>query len=250
MDDTPRPLTEHLEELRRRLFWIFGTWALFAAIAGYWAKAVFVLLTRPAVQALDARGYSLIVISPPELFFTYVKTALLVGFIVSIPMTLYQAWAFVAPGLYRSERRFALPFAISTTLLFACGASFGYFAAFPFVFEYFLSLESEMIQTSWSVQMVFAFISRLYLAFGIAFQLPVVIFFLSAAGITTPEGLARSRKYAIVIMFAASAILTPPDVVSQIMLAVPLLLLYESGILISRIVSRRRARSLETATNG
>jgi sec-independent protein translocase protein TatC len=250
MDDTPRPLTEHLEELRRRLFWVLGTWAVFAGAVGWFVRDAFVILTRPAVAALAERGYTLIAIAPPELFFAYVKTALLSGFVLSLPMTLYQGWAFVAPGLYASEKRFALPFVVSTTGLFFAGAGFGYFAAFPFVFEYFLSLESEMIRTSWAVQTVFAFTARLYLAFGIAFQLPVVVFFLSLAGITSPEALARGRKYAIVVMFVAAAVLTPPDIVSQVVLAVPLIALYESGILVARLVRRRRSRSLETAESG
>jgi len=242
MTDAPRPVTEHLEELRNRLFWILGAWALCAATAGYWVKDVFQILTGPAVDALRAKQYTLIAIAPPELFFTYVKSAFLAGFLVSIPMTLYQLWAFISPGLYRNERRFAFPFVLSATLLFFAGASFGYFVAFPFVFQYFLSLESEIVHTSWTVQSVLSFMTRLYLAFGIAFQLPIVIFFLSLAGIVTPQALARGRKYAIVVMFAVSAIITPPDVVSQLTLAFPLCLLYESGLIISRIVLRRRGR--------
>ena len=240
MDDTPRPLIEHLEELRARLFWTLGTWSLCAAVGGYWWKDIFAILTGPAVKTLHERDYTLIAIAPPEIFFTYLKSVLLAGFLVSLPMTLYQIWAFISPGLYAHERRFALPFVIATTVLFFAGASFGYFIAFPFVFQYFLSLESEIIRTSWSVATVFGFLARLYLAFGIAFQLPVVIFFLAIAGIVTPDTLARGRKYAIVIMFATSAIITPPDVVSQIMLALPLWALYESGILIARAVTRRQ----------
>jgi len=240
MDDTPRPLISHLDELRRRLFWTLGTWAVCAAIAGYWVKDVFELLMGPALGAVRARGHHLIAIAPPELFFTYVKSALLAGFLVSVPMTLYQLWSFVAPGLYPSERRFALPFVLSTSGLFLGGCLFGYFIAFPFVFEYFLSLEADYVRTSWTTQTLFSFMSRLYLAFGIAFLLPVAIFFLSLAGVVQPETLARGRKYAIVLMFAAAAILTPPDIVSQVMLAVPLIVLYESGLWASRIVVRRR----------
>jgi sec-independent protein translocase protein TatC len=245
MDDTPRPLTEHLSELRRRLFWALGAWAACAGVAGYFAKDVFELLTLPAVAAVRAREHSLIAIAPPELFFTYVKSAILAGFIVSIPMTLYQAWAFVAPGLYQNERRLALPFVLSATLLFFTGCIFGYFVAFPFVFEYFLGLEADYVETAWTMQNVFGFMSRLYLAFGIAFELPIAILFLSMAGIVTPQRLARGRPYAVVIMFVAGAILTPPDVVSQILLALPLLALYESGIWLSYIVTRRRSRVLE-----
>jgi sec-independent protein translocase protein TatC len=245
MHDPPRPLTEHLEELRRRLFWVLGAWAVCAGLAGIRAKDTFEILSRPAVEAVRAKGHSLIAIAPPELFFTYLKTALLVGFVISIPMTLYQTWAFVAPGLYRNERKFVFPFVLSTTVLFFAGCAFGYFVAFPFVFEYFLQLEAAYVTTSWSMQNVFGFISRLYLAFGIAFELPVAILILSLAGIATPAMLRRGRPYAVVAMFALGAILTPPDVVSQILLALPLLLLYESGIWISWLVVRRRRETFE-----
>ncbi len=249
MNDPPRPLTEHLEELRRRLFWVLATWAGCAGLAGIRAKDAFEILSRPAVEAVRSRGHTLIAIAPPELFFTYLKTALLVGFVLSLPMTLYHAWAFVAPGLYKNERRLVFPFVLATTLLFFAGCAFGYFIAFPFVFEYFLTLEAEYVTTSWSMQNVFGFISRLYLAFGIAFELPVAILILSLAGIVTPRTLARGRPYAVVVMFALGAVLTPPDVISQILLAVPLLILYESGIWISRlVVRRRRASSDDVAT--
>lgn len=240
MDDTPRPITEHLEELRKRLFWIFGVWALCAGIAGYWAKDVFELLMLPAVAPVREAGHTLIAVAPPELFFTYVKSAILAGFLVSIPITLYQVWSFIGPGLYPRERGFALPFVLATTILFFSGCAFGYFVAFPFVFDYFLSLEAEYVTTSWTTANIFAFMSRLYIAFGLAFQLPVAMLFFSIAGVVTPDALASGRKYAIVIMFAASAILTPPDVVSQVLLAMPLIVLYESGIWISRLVIRRR----------
>lgn len=240
MDDTPRPLTTHLEELRSRLFWMLGTWAVCAAAAGYRVKDVFELIVKPAVAPVVAKGQHLIAIAPPELFFTYVKSALLAGFIVSIPMTLYQSWAFIAPGLYSKERRFVLPFVLSSTVLFLAGCSFGYFIAFPFIFEYFLSLEADYIETSWTTHTVFSFMSRLYLSFGLAFQLPILMFFLALSGLVHPSRMARGRKYAVVSMFAASAVLTPPDIVSQVMLAIPLCLLYEAGIWISRVFLRRR----------
>jgi sec-independent protein translocase protein TatC len=246
MDDTPRPLVEHLEELRRRLFWVFGCWAVAAGALGVVVDRAFIVLTGPAVRVLAERQYTLVAIAPAELFFAYLKTAILAGFAVTLPITLWHAWAFVAPGLYSHERRFALPFVISTTLLFLAGALFGYFVAFPTMFRYFLSLESEAVRTTWSVAAVFTFLSRLYLAFGIAFQLPVAMLFLSIAGIVRPETFARGRRYAIVIMFVLGAILTPPDAVSQVMLAVPLVALYEAGVLAARLAVRRRTRALQT----
>lgn len=249
MDDTPRPLLEHLEELRKRLFWVFGAWAAAALLCAAFVDQVFLLLTRPAVQVLRPHNYTLVALAPAEVFFTYLKTCLLVGFALSLPVTLYEAWAFVAPGLYPNEKRFAGPFVISTTLLFACGCAFGYFVAFPTMFEYFLSLESDAIRTMWSVATVFSFVSQLYLAFGVAFQLPVIIFFLVTAHVVKPETFASGRRYAVVAMFVIGAILTPsPDAVSQIILSVPLVLLYEAGLLAGRIALRRRARAAPPST--
>src|SRR5262245_9783885 len=241
MDDTPRPLMEHLEELRRRLFWIFGTWAVALPLAVAFDEQLFRFMSEPAVSVLLEHGRKLQALKPAEIFFTYLKTALLASFMVALPMTLYQMWAFVAPGLYPSEKRLALPFVVSTTLLFLLGDAFGHQVAFPVMFQYFLSLEGDLIENAWTASDVFAFMSRMYLAFGISFQLPVIMVFLSTAGVVTPEMLSASRKYAVVAMFVIGAILTPPDVVSQIMLSVPLLILYESGILAARLLRRRRA---------
>ncbi|MEE9280044.1 MAG: twin-arginine translocase subunit TatC [Myxococcota bacterium] len=248
MNDTPRPLTEHLTELRQRLFWALGTWLVFAIVAGYWARDVFEILMLPAIAAVRAKGHTLLAIAPPELFFTYVKSAILAGFVTSLPVILYQGWSFVSPGLYANERRFALPFVLSTFLLFLMGCSFGYFFAFPTVFNWFLSLEADYVTTSWTTQAVFSFVARLYLVFGLAFELPIVIVFLALAGIVTPERLARTRRYAILCNFIAAAILTPADPASQIMLAVPLIVLYEAGIWTARLLvrSRDKAASAET----
>jgi sec-independent protein translocase protein TatC len=240
MDDTPRPLTEHLEELRTRLFWALGTLALAALACGWFARDVFEILMLPAVSVVRAHGHTLVAISPPELFFTYVKSAILGGFLISLPMTLYQVWAFVAPGLYEHEKRFAIPFVLSTTVLFLSGCAFGYFFAFPYVFEFFIGLEQDFVRSTWSTREIFGFMARMYLAFGVAFQLPVAMVILCIAGVTSPEVLARHRRYAIVIAFVVSAVLTPPDVASQILLAIPLLLLYEAGIWVARLLIRRR----------
>ena len=242
MDDSPRPLTEHLTELRHRLFWALGTWLVLAIVAGYWARDVFEILMLPAIAAVREKGHTLVAIAPPELFFTYVKSAILAGFVTSLPVILYHAWAFVSPGLYATERRFAFPFVLSTSLLFLAGCSFGYFLAFPTVFNWFLSLEADYVTTSWTTQSVFSFVARLYIVFGLAFELPIVIVFLSLAGIVTPQGLGRSRRYAVLCSFIAAAVLTPADPASQIMLAIPLIFLYEAGIWASRLLVGRRDR--------
>jgi sec-independent protein translocase protein TatC len=244
MTDSPRPLLEHLGELRNRLFWVFGVWGGFTLIALYFSGQTFQILMKPGVDVVLARGRTLITISPPELFFVYIKTALLAGFLISLPMTLYQAWSFVSPGLYQNEKRLALPFVVSTTLLFFAGAGFGHRFAFPFVFEYFMSLETPYVQNQWTMQSLFAFLSRMYLVFGLAFQLPVVMAFVTSAGIVSVEAIAGARRYAIVAIFIAAAVLTPgPDVVSQLTLALPLLALFELGLIASRLLARRRTNT-------
>jgi sec-independent protein translocase protein TatC len=244
MDDTPRPIVEHLDELRRRLFWVVGTWLLFALAAGFYARDVFRLLMAPAVDVFLERGHQLIAIAPAELFLTYVKTAILAGFLVSMPMILYQAWAFVAPGLYDKERRFALPFVLSATGLFLAGCAFGYFVAFPQTIRFLIGLEADFVTPAWTTQLVFSFMARLYLAFGLAFELPIVLVFLSIAGIVTPRALAAWRKYAILVNAIVAAILTPQDAASMVLLAIPLCLLYELGIWISYLLVRGQATEL------
>ena len=241
MDDTPRPILDHLEELRIRLFWVFGVWAVASMIASFFSKELFQILMAPAVNAVRASGNTLIAVAPSELFMTYLKTAILSGFIVAMPVALWHLWAFVAPGLYESERRYALPFVLSTSTLFLVGCAFGYFFAFPVMFEYFVSLEADFVHTSWTTQSVFSFCAGMYLAFGLAFQLPIVLVALALAGVVTPKWLAQQRKYAILIAFIVGAILTPPDATSQIMLSVPLCVLYEISIWVARALVRTPA---------
>jgi len=244
--DEPRPLTEHLAELRKRLVRTLGAW-LVAFLAAYLFKEdVFEILMWPAIEPVLGAGRKLSAIAPAELFMSYVKASFLAGFLVTVPITLYQAWKFIAPGLYESEKRMVVPFVVSASALFLAGNLFGYFVAFPVVFDYFLSLESGYVETQWTTETVFAFMSRLYLAFGVAFELPIVVFFLSAAGIVSVDQLSRWRPYAVVTMFVIGAILTPPDVVSQIMLSIPLILLYEVGLLAARLSMKRSAQP-ETA---
>ena len=241
-EDIPRPITEHLEELRTRLIWVIGTWLAAFGLAFAFADEVFEILMGPAVSAVLGSGQKLQAISPPEEFLTWIKTSLLAGFMACLPMTLYQAWAFVSPGLYHSERKLAGPFVVATTLLFLAGDSFGYYVAFPFVFDFFLNFGPDYIENAWTTQSVFSFMCRLYLSFGVAFQLPVIMFFLAGAQIVSPAQMAAARRYAVVVIFTLGAILTPPDVVSQVMLAVPMLVLYELGILASRLAARATDR--------
>jgi sec-independent protein translocase protein TatC len=230
MDEARLPLTEHLAELRSRLFKMVAAWVLGAVIAWSFNEEIFRFLLEPAVRALGGDGRPLQAIAPTEIFFTYLKCALLAGFVLSLPVLFWQAWAFVAPGLYESEKNTAVPFVVVSTLLFAGGAIFGYLVVFPIMFDFLSGFDSDFVQSAWTMREVFALTTRLFLAFGVAFELPVAIFFLSVAGIVDARTLLRATPYAVLGVFVLAAVLTPPDWVSQVLLAGPMVVLYLLGV--------------------
>ena len=239
-----QPFLSHLEELRRRL--------IFSAIAvgiGFvccyaFAEELFELLLIPLKSELP-EGDRLIFTNLPEMFLAYLKTAFITGILLASPVIFYQLWKFVAPGLYQHERKYGFSFVICSTILFICGSLFGYFIVFPFGFKFFLGYANENIQALPSVKQYFGFATRLLLAFGIVFELPVIIFFLSKVGIVDVAFLRKKRKYALLLAFAMAAILTPPDVITQCMMALPLILLYEIGILVAWLGGSRKDKEKE-----
>jgi sec-independent protein translocase protein TatC len=239
MDETPLPLTAHLAELRNRIAKILAAWAVGTAICWSFSEEIFAVLLAPATAALGPHG-TLQAIAPTEIFFTYLKSALLGGFVLALPVVFWQVWAFVAPGLYPGEKRVAVPFVISSTLLFVGGGAFGYLVVFPLIYEFFAAFSSDFVQAAWTMREVFALTTRLLIAFGVGFELPLVVFFLSASGIVTPRQLFGGFKYAVMLCFVAAAILTPPDPVSQTLLAAPLLLLYLLGVGVAFVFSPRK----------
>jgi len=246
--DEPAPITDHLAELRRRLFWIIATMVVFAVAAFSYAELIFLFLMDPAVQALGERGARLQAIAPTETFFTYLKCALLAGFVCALPVTFWQLWAFVAPGLYENERRAILPFVVISTGLFVGGAVFGYTQVFPLVFEFLSGFSSELVEQAWTMREAFSVTTRLFLAFGIAFEMPVFVFFLSLTGVVTAAQLWRGTPYAVLGIFITAAVLTPPDFVSQILLAVPMLALYVLGVGVAFIFDpARRERRVQSS---
>ncbi len=248
MIDEPAPITDHLAELRRRLFWIIATMVVFAVAAFSYAELIFLFLMDPAVQALGERGARLQAIAPTETFFTYLKCALLAGFVCALPVTFWQLWAFVAPGLYENERRAILPFVVISTGLFVGGAVFGYTQVFPLVFEFLSGFSSELVEQAWTMREAFSVTTRLFLAFGIAFEMPVFVFFLSLTGVVTAAQLWRGTPYAVLGIFITAAVLTPPDFVSQILLAVPMLALYVLGVGVAFIFDpARRERRVQSS---
>lgn len=230
---------EHLEELRKRLIIALIAVGIGFGICYIFAKEIFQLLMIPLIKALPA-GASMIFTSLPEAFFTYLKVALLAGIFVASPVVLYQIWLFVAPALYSHEKKYAIPFVIFSTVLFVGGAAFGYFVVFPFGFKFFMSFATDFIQPAPKLKEYLSFCSMLLLAFGLIFELPLFIFFLAKLGVVDARMLSRNRRYVIVGIFVIAAILTPPDVITQLMMAGPLLILYEISIWVAKIFGRKR----------
>jgi len=250
LDDTPLPLTAHLAELRTRIIRILIAVVLGAALCWNYREETFALLLRPALVALAPDGGKLQALAPGEMFFTYIKCALLVGFVVSLPVVFWQVWSFVAPGLYPREKRLALPFVLVSTLLFLGGATFGYLVVFPIMFTFFSSFQNQYVEAAWTMREVFSFTVQMFLAFGVAFELPVVVFFLAIVGIVSARQLLGWFKYAVLGAFVLSAVLTPtPDAVTQTLLAGPLILLYLLGVAAAWIFARKRAPEPESESS-
>lgn len=231
---------EHLLELRTRLIR-----SLLALLAGmlvslYFAKDIFRLLQRPLLDVMPS-GSGFIATSPLEAFITYLKVALLAGVFLSSPFILYQIWRFVAPALYKNEKKIATSFVFSSSLFFIGGALFGYYAIFPIGFKFFVSaLAGTEIQFLPQMKDYLGFISKMLLTFGFVFEMPVVLMLLARIGLVHHEMLSRARRYVLVLMFLIAGVLTPgPDILSQFLLAVPLLILYELSLLGVRVMGRK-----------
>lgn len=231
------PFTSHLEELRSRLIKSgLAVIAGFAACYGV-SERLFAFLVRPLERALPEGGH-LAMLRVQEAFLTYLKIALLAGVFLASPVILYQAWKFVAPGLYPKEKRYVWPFVGAATFFFFTGAAFAYWVVFPFGFQFLLAYAKGAIQATISIEAYLGFATRLLLAFGLVFELPVVVFFLARMGLLTHHTLARTRGYALVVIFIVAAVLTPPDVFTQLLMAAPLYILYEISILVARFAGR------------
>lgn len=230
---------EHLQELRVRVVrMLIGVFVGFLLCYGF-SKQMFQVLMQPLVDALPPDS-SMIFTALPEAFFTYIKVALVAGVFVASPYIFYQIWAFVAPGLYKEERKYLVPIAIFSAFFFLLGAFFGYFVVFPFGFQFFMGFADEHIKAMPSLKEYLGFSLKLLFAFGLIFELPLFIFFLSRLGLVTAASLRKFRKYAVMLAFVVSAILTPPDVISQLLMAGPLLILYEMSIFVAVIFGKKK----------
>lgn len=248
-EDSAMTLWEHLAELRTRIVRMALAFLAGGIVAWIFRKEVLLWLTDPFVDAwkqlnIEGQPPSLGFLSPADLFLSYVRLAALSGLVFALPIILYQIWAFVAPGLYSKEKRFAAPFVISSCVLFAGGAWFGRHFAFPAAFIYLLGFQGEVgelqVQAMLTIPEYLSFVMHLLLAFGFIAELPVLVFFLSIAGIVTHKHLIKFFRYFIVVAFVIAAVVTPPDPLSQLLLAVPLCLLYGISIGIAFVFSRRR----------
>jgi sec-independent protein translocase protein TatC len=244
MPDTPTrtdpdlSLLDHLTELRSRLLRAVAAIVIVLLVLAPFARQLYSVLARPLVSHLP-EGASMIAIDVASPFLTPFKLVLILAILIAMPYVLFQLWAFVAPGLYRHEQRLARPLLGMAVGLFYAGCAFAYFVVFPLVFAFFASMAPEGVEMMTDINRYLDFVLTLFLAFGIAFQVPVATIILVALGVTTPEALGRIRGYVIVGAFVVGMLLTPPDLISQTLLAVPVLLLYELGIVASRLLVRR-----------
>ncbi|WP_455380025.1 twin-arginine translocase subunit TatC, partial [Acidihalobacter prosperus] len=232
-------LMSHLIELRSRLLRsISAVLILFIALSPF-ADQIYAWLAGPLVAQLP-KGSSMIAIDVAAPFIVPFKLTFLVSIVIAVPFLLYQLWAFIAPGLYRHEKRLAFPLLVSSTLLFYSGMAFAYFIVFPMMFHFFSKTTPHGVRMMTDIGAYLGFVSNMFLAFGAAFEVPVAIVLVTSMGFVTPRKLASARPYIIVAAFIIGMLLTPPDVLSQLSLALPLLLLFEIGLLVSRLVLRRK----------
>ena len=239
---------EHLDELRSRIVKMMIAFLIGAIVSWIYREEVFSILTAPFVEAWNNSKTpgkpNLTFPAPQALFLAYVRLSALTGIVVALPIMLYQVWAFVAPGLYSKEKRLAIPFVVSSCGLFAGGGYFGWKVAFPIAFQFFLGMAGPIgsgleVKPSVMISEYIDFVMNMLLAFGLMAELPVLAFFLSVAGIITHKHLIKFFRYFIVIAFVVAAVVTPPDPLSQLLLAVPLVLLYVVSIGVAYVFSRR-----------
>ena len=230
------PVTEHIEELRQRLFKSFIAVVVGFLIAWPFKKQILLFLERPLPEKLQGK---LVFLSPPEAFFTALKISFFAGILISLPYVLYQLWKFIEPGLYEHEKKFILPFMFFSVLFFFLGAAFAYFVILPFGLRFLLGFMGDLLTPQITIGSYISFVIQMILAFGFVFLLPVVVWLLSKLEIINYRLLERNRKFAVLIIFIVAALLTPPDAFSQIMMALPLLALYELSIWVSKIAGRK-----------
>ncbi|OLQ95748.1 twin arginine-targeting protein translocase TatC [Vibrio ponticus] len=233
-----QPLISHLLELRNRLLRaILAVLVVFVGLI-YFSNDIYEFVSKPLVDKLP-EGATMIATDVASPFFTPLKLTLIASVFVAVPVILYQVWAFVAPGLYKHERRLIMPLMFSSSLLFYAGVAFAYFVVFPLVFGFFTAISLGGVEFATDISSYLDFVLALFLAFGIAFEVPVAIILLCWTGATDPDSLREKRPYIIVIAFIVGMLLTPPDMISQTLLAIPMCLLFEVGLFFARFYVRK-----------
>jgi sec-independent protein translocase protein TatC len=252
LDESRAPLMEHLIELRRRLIWSFVALGIAFAISFYFAGEIFGFLVQPLIAGFGGPGEGRLVYTKLyEAFFTEVRVALFAAFFLAFPIIATQLWMFVAPGLYAKEKRAFLPFLLATPVLFISGGALAYYVVMPLAIKFFLGYQGQIpgIQQEALPAMgeYLSFVMHFIFAFGIAFLLPILLMLLERAGLVTRSQLKSGRRYAILVAFVIAAIATPPDIVSQFLLAIPLILLYELSLVAIWFTERKRAKDAAAA---
>jgi sec-independent protein translocase protein TatC len=243
-----QPFISHLIELRDRLLRVVIVVGLIFVVLFYFANDLYSLLSHPLLKYLPSgKMLAIDVITP---IFTPMKLALVASVFIGIPFILHQIWAFVAPGLYQHEKRLALPLLVSSVILFYAGMAFAYFVVFPMVFGFLTKYIPAGVEMATDIARYLDFVLKMFFAFGVAFEVPVATILLVAAGLTTPKKLARMRPYIIVAAFTLGMLLTPPDIISQVMLAIPMWFLFEAGLLFAKILLKKRIEDLEKEEAG
>ncbi len=237
LSESRMPLTAHLLDLRKRMVRSFIAVAVGFLGCYPFSKELFGYLMEPMALVLKTGNF--IYTYPPEAFFTYIKVSLVAGVFATSPFIFYQMWQFIAPGLYEHERKILMPIAFLSAVFFVSGACFGYFVVFPFGFEFFASFSTENIVFMPKLSEYLGFALKLLFAFGVVFEMPIFVLFLAKLGMCSAKGMRRFRKYAILLAFVVSAILTPPDVITQTLMAGPLILLYEISIFVAAIFGKK-----------
>ncbi len=249
LEDGRMPLLDHLIELRNRLMWSFAAIIAAFLVCYQFKEAIYRFLQHPLAQIFEGEtGRKMIATGLTEVFFTYIKVSFWAAICIAFPVVASQIWKFVAPGLYKNERRAFLPYLFATPVLFIMGAALAYFIVIPTAFRFFVSFEtpgsdgSLPIEIEAKVNEYLSLVMTLLFAFGVAFQLPVLLTLMARAGLITSAGLISKWRYAVVAMFGVAAVLTPPDIISQVSLAIPLILLYGLSIFSCRWVEKARAK--------
>jgi len=240
----PTPLITHLKELKKRLGIAIITFILGVLVLMNFSEVVFEFISTPIRDALPPNT-PLIFLNAPDVFFTYLKIALVLSLFATAPITFYQLWAFVAPGLYKNERRAFLGYFVSSLLMMLSGAAFAFYIVFPLIFEFFLGFSTDLIQAMPAIKEYLTLVLKLLFAFGMSFQIPIIIMLLVRMDLVSIQGLKAKRRYVFVWAFIFAAILTPPDIISQTLLALPMLLLYEVGIVIAKFSLKKSSEKKE-----